>query len=564
MVVALAIARYGVNFPYWDEWRTPGFLWMFRYYEGGIDFADFFELHNESRKVFPRAVFFALEAVTGTWDPKAAMWGSFGLAIATALALGSLTRRTLARPVLRRGCSLAIALLAFSPVQYENQLWGIQLCTYLSAAAMVGAVVLTRQAIAFPVRFWGCAALCTVAVFSFANGLLSWGVVAIALFSEAMPRRELLHQRWRWVLAWGAIALAEAIAYFRDYAKPDGHPALSESLGMPLKTLHYFLVFLGNPFGDRNVQTATHVGVFVMVAGAGLTAFWIARGWRDGKLWVRAAPWLALGSYSAASGAIAAAGRVSFGVDQALSSRYVTFSWFALLAIAQLAALVWETVPSLRKGWSWRGPVYMLLGIGLVLHLETAREALMEEAVPNYRDRLTGQACATLWPVAPAESCIERLVFPQPSFWAEFIFPAIDPQGLLATPAVRDPDPSQLAAESSERAGRMDRLAQLADDRYRVAGWAALPDRGEPADAVLVSYRQGDGRERAFALAWDRFEREGARPPFPFPCRQDCNLGWEVHFDRDRLPSGPVELRAWAYDAAARRTYPLSGRYRVD
>ena len=57
-----------IQIPFWDEWATPG-----REFEswcrGSFGLSDLLWQHNESRKFFPRLLYFAL-AMTGGWDVR--------------------------------------------------------------------------------------------------------------------------------------------------------------------------------------------------------------------------------------------------------------------------------------------------------------------------------------------------------------------------------------------------------------------------------------------------------------------------------------------------------------
>ena len=55
--------------PYGDEWWTPGGQ-IVSFFHGTLQFADLFQQHNESRKLFPNLFYLLMAAVTGRWDVK--------------------------------------------------------------------------------------------------------------------------------------------------------------------------------------------------------------------------------------------------------------------------------------------------------------------------------------------------------------------------------------------------------------------------------------------------------------------------------------------------------------
>ena len=89
----LAVWRYGVNVPYWDDWGFGDLL--IRWHTGRAGFLDLFEQQNESRPFFPRLLLLPMAAATG-WNLRYQMFASFAVACVTAFALVMLARRTLA------------------------------------------------------------------------------------------------------------------------------------------------------------------------------------------------------------------------------------------------------------------------------------------------------------------------------------------------------------------------------------------------------------------------------------------------------------------------------------
>ena len=87
-----------------------------------------------------------------------------------------------------------------------------------------------------------------------------------------------------------------------------------------------------------------------------------------------------------------------------------------------------------------------------------------------------------------------------------------------------------------------------------VRGWAVLPSRGEPADAVVLGYRPTSGGPAAVGLVlerevrWDVVSRLG-RPGY-------YAAGWSAELPAGAVPAGST-VAAWAYDGATGRAYRL-------
>ena len=92
-----------------------------------------------------------------------------------------------------------------------------------------------------------------------------------------------------------------------------------------------------------------------------------------------------------------------------------------------------------------------------------------------------------------------------------------------------------------------------------LTGWAVLPDRLEPADAVLLTCDDAQGVPSIVALI-EVIEKRAdvvaatGEPGF-------YRSGWRRIFSTRELPPGAI--KAWAYDAERRRAWRLPGEVRM-
>lgn len=332
------VVRHWVDVPYGDQWELPTDIRQI--HSSGLDLPDLWRQHNEHRILFPRVAMLVLAWPT-EFDSRAQMTLSLVLAFAVLVLTVQLLRRTFAD--LPRGGVVATAVVTaavlFSPMQYENWLWGFQISWFMNVLGVVaGAAVLTlwpRQR--RPLEPVLLAAACALlAQYSLANGTMAWLCLA-PLF--------LVGDRYRRLLPlWGGIGAVSTAAYFLGYSKPPGHPPLTEIFRHPVEGVRYVCLFLGRTvFVDRDVGVA--VGALLLACFLGMC---LAIGLRRRDLWPLAAPWICIAAYVLCSAASAATGRAGFGIGQAAASRYTTISLLFLLATLVLATLMIRQVPAVH------------------------------------------------------------------------------------------------------------------------------------------------------------------------------------------------------------------------
>src|ERR1700730_10878065 len=124
LLVAALVFRYAVNVPYWDEWEFASILQAYR--NGTLGIGDFWAQHNEHRIFFPNLAMFGL-AMLSHWDTRVLMAFSLLVAAASFGLLFGLLRRTIRGLWPLALTAALVSLVFFSPVQWENWLWGWQI-----------------------------------------------------------------------------------------------------------------------------------------------------------------------------------------------------------------------------------------------------------------------------------------------------------------------------------------------------------------------------------------------------------------------------------------------------
>jgi hypothetical protein len=330
-LVRLCLMRV-VDLPLWDEWALLPRLDHLS--TGALTVSDFWGQHNEHRPAFPIAVLLILARLTG-WDTR---WESaINMAALVAIfAVYIAYLRTAWRA--HGGAPLwlvpTFSLLLFSPVQWENFIWGWQFTLMLCAlASTVAAYVAARES--RHGRFGGAMACAVVATFSFAAGLSLWAVHAAGTWIAGGPRRAARVAIW---IGAGAITYA---AYFQDFHR--WQPPMIENF-RSLHAIRTYVQFvftqLGTPIAGYDARLAALAGAAALAAFVGLAIH--LRHLRDDPVYLFP---LLVGLPSVATAAISGVGRAFLGVEHAMSSRYTTLTLPLWCAVISLAVLWRSTAP---------------------------------------------------------------------------------------------------------------------------------------------------------------------------------------------------------------------------
>jgi hypothetical protein len=549
--IGVAIRVYGVDVPVWDEWNLA--VLFDKLAHSTLTLGDLFAQQNEYRQFFPNLIFLALAKLT-SWDVRYGMFISFLLAGLVAYNIYRLGELTLRCGRTGRLCLFAAAcLLLFSPAQYENWLEGQQLIYFIPAVCLTTGL---RLAYTNKLRPWTklllCAVLATVATFSAANGLLCWLLLPCALARHA-PFARPLHKR-AWLLLWLAGCALCVGLYFHGYQQPLQHPSLLYSLAHPRTALVYLLTLLGGPFGMGHLRTSVLAGVSVLALSA--------LAWRSCKRGAHGAAeetgrmlgWVLLGAYTLLTAGLITAGRAGFGVEQALSSRYTTYTLFLPLALVYLSqcASVVAHVP--------RATPALLLCALLLLHVPIYLLGIRRMSV-MHATQVHAKACVLLVNVV-ADDCRAQ-VYPDPAQLRQ-LAGTLDRLGYLRPPLLTSNQLRDIVATDArapETYGTFTQLAPSGVDEYTATGLAVLPERGRAADAVLLAREGVEHEPSVFAVAALESQRDLVSALLRRGTYGDTH--WHKTFSVRDFPVSTSTITAWAFDAHTGKAYRLAGAYVV-
>ncbi len=549
------IQRYGVDIPFLEQWNVAVFFEQLS--QGSLAPADLFAQQNEYRQFFPHVLIVVLGWLTN-WNVKYELFIIFLFACIISLSiyrLGGLTLHGVSR-VRRVAVFFLSNLLIFSPMQYENWLYGIQIVYLMPIACIVVGVLVAYTGASAKVKFLICACLSVISSFSAPNGLLSWVVLLPPLLLTA-PRPDATERKWL-VIGWTTCMALSVAVYFYGYQAPPSHPTSTETFQHPLRMVLYFFSFLGTPLWAGTLWVTAGAGVLLTFV-YGLVCFWLWKNRSDRALIVRSAGWLMLGAFSLLTGVLVTYGRSGFGLRESETARYIAFSLYLAVAVAHLAPLISFRSKDQADRLPFGKLASRLAVVGLMLALAAQARlypigtlAMMSKWIEHKHEK----ACLLFVNVLHGDCLSERALSPD---ILKHRANALNKMGYLR-PGLMTGDSLQDIEGVQGEAGAFEELVDEGDGSFSAVGWARLPGSETPADAVLLASEKSDGDPVVFRLseanAWKDYSvmrlKELVSP----------DLRWRARFSTADLPGDPLTITAWSFDAETGKAYRL-GRPRL-
>ena len=561
VLVACLIAAFGVDVPLWDQWDATFPLFQ-KCADGTLGPGDFLHRHNEHCIFFPKLLMYGLGRLTH-WNIWAEMAVTWLLAWAGLLALWRLARVTAGNLFQNGPAVLCTGLLIFTPLGVENWLFGFQIGLLLPLACFTLGLA-TGGTTRYPWNFLMTTALGVICTMSIASGFTCWLLFAPLL---CLPD---LRFNWRqtkagWLI-FAAGFIASTLVAFHGEAGSGAIPVAPRTFAHPLQCAVFFLAFLGSPFGQGtpfDPVAVSAIAGFLLAAGfvCATAYFWCWR--RDRGLLKRALPWLMCAGIAFGHAVLITIGRSGLGMDQAIVSRYVVFCVPLSVSLVFLA-------PMACRHWASRGaasqPFYRGAGMGLsalaggfaVLYLLGNLVCLGEWRARQHIG-LAAKAAVTfinviddpVWMAGNVEISPET-TRPKAN--------ALDRWSYLRPALVRSKNLQSIASVNpvpGDRYGAIQQSGSAGSGRFGLIGWAALPERNRPADAVLLTCDSPAGEPLVFSVAVVGLQQ--TEVPARIKASGLAETGWGKEFPTAILPPGRQILRAWAFDFKTGRAYALQG-----
>lgn len=534
IALGILLYLYGVDVPFWDQWSILGLAEAFRLHI--LTFGELFAQYNEHRLFFPRVLLLGIDALAhgNVKYELAALWLLAAVVLVNVYRLARLTLQGTAVRFLT-GTFLA-SLLIFSPIQYQNWLWGMQVDMLLPMACLSTALVVLYSNLGPWVKLAIAGALATVAGYSYLNGLSCWVLLIPAMLQQFKNKPTKVRAASIWI----ALAVVNLVAYFHDYRFLGSRPEFSDLLAHSELVIISFLGFLGAPLsfgtGINEERLAHFIGAVIVLLAALVGLKFIGSRRRPGMIW-RCLPWLTIGAYALATALIVTLGRATSSPQRLLESRYTSFSVYLFVALIFLFPILFappEAPPPGWKRWSVEATVILIL----ILQFFTSLYAI-GQMMETRTDRLESKACLAFFNLIDDPCQTQRLDW-DPMLLKQRV-QSLERLDFFHPPLLQSHDLRLVAASadpSSKQYGVFESLTNAGSGFYRASGSAA-------ADAIVLSYLRADGALVAFAMVdWMK-----ASP-----------AGWEKWF---QLPPGADRIQAWAYNARAGRAFLLFGEQRI-
>lgn len=571
------IFKYSVNVPFGDQWNSPGDAFE-GIYRGTFSIADLFSQHNEHRIFFPRLIFITLAYLTH-WDTRYEVLLTFLLACITSLNIYHLTRLSIgSNQLLVAVLAFVSNLLIFSPIQYENWLWGFQSILLFPMFYITSCLLVLESRLPTGIKLLSCTGLSIASSFSLSNGLFCW-VAFLAGFIFSSNWTQLKRKR-KFLLFWFSGFLSTLIFYFYKYQKPANHPSLEVVIDNPYKAIAYFFSFLGSPLTTFNTKLSESFGFALFSIFFVLCLCTAYRFCKDGSFIYRTKNWLIIGLFVLASAAATTISRSGFGVEQALAARYTSFSVYLIVSVIHLSAIIAINFAHPQQTIKWMNDNHppsphislrdaqlrlfsaviltgLITSISIFSLLSAASSIQFMQAM--WRDRLYAKTCLTFVTFVD-DTCITESLFPDANFLKARAEVAesmgfIEPD--LAQTAELDKT-TTIHRSNPQEYGFFDGLTPSGGDRYVATGWAILPYKDQPANAVLLTYKQGREKPTIFAVAPVRIPRPNLKEEDAY-----LNSGWGTTFSTKALPSGDLRIDAWAFDIDSNSAYKLKKAHKL-
>ncbi|MCX6006870.1 MAG: hypothetical protein NTZ34_06375 [Chloroflexi bacterium] len=327
VIAFLFIARYGVNVVFGDQWDFVP-LWD-KFYSGTLSFNDLTIQINEHRALVYYVIMLMLGSITH-WNNVAEMFFSWVLLCLICFVIYKIYTRSCGTSWAVAARFIPVTWMMFNLLQFESLLSGIQIACYIMILSFLLAVYLLQTSRGLDWRFFIAVFCGVIGAYSLANGLLIWIIGLFQLLfiwvaADAASKKVYLIS----LMVWSAFTVAIYFLYFWSYQKPVGTPSLLYFVQQPLIAVAYGLAAIGSLFGINHTYIAIAAGLLLVVLYTGVAIIIL----KDLKVKLPQLPCLALILFTGGSVLLLVLSRSGFGIEQALSSRYISFTVIGIIGL---------------------------------------------------------------------------------------------------------------------------------------------------------------------------------------------------------------------------------------
>jgi hypothetical protein len=347
LIITGLLIKYGVNVPVTDQYEL---IPLFQKQDNGtLGIKDLWQQHNEHRIFFPNILLFLLAQITH-WNIRAEIATSLILSFIAFCLLAWLILKTIEGQRAQIAGIFLSGLWFFSPVQWQNWLWGWQVEWFLCICASIAVfitLVKSSQTQKISLYFICAILLSIITSYSLASGLFIWVAGLTYLLLCRSPFNK--------ILVWLASAAVCYLIYFYGYKAPSHEGPLSAIINHPIAFIRFFFAFLGRPISSEP-YAAVLSGVVLLTTFFVLVTILYRK-----NLLARYAIWLSICVYVLFAGIAISSGRIDLGIINALSSRYTAFSLLFIISFTIIISdIIFHYVP-------WRKLKLNPVSVGIIL-----------------------------------------------------------------------------------------------------------------------------------------------------------------------------------------------------
>jgi hypothetical protein len=354
------------------------------------------------------------------------------------------------------------------------------------------------------------------------------------------------------------LAAAAAIRfYFVGYRRPPSHPEFASLQDRAVDLGNYFILWIGSYFASDYVAPfiagIVALGLFAVVGVGTLIFLFRTKEWRTFY------PWGLIGIYAVLTAVITAFGRLGFGVQQALDSRYTAFSLFFYLALVGGSFALY--CAHIRKGPTARA-CFLTHAAGLAIIAAVCWMACYQKGVallPHHREYRVKLLDALKWmDVIPDNPDLE-LICPS----AEVLrrrARTLAEHGVLRVPFIKGPLAAQVRqspASTSGSAGRIETCVFDSNGSLLITGWAWLPGKNQRADYVVMGCKDAAGKFKPISVFNPGVPHEYLPERAQLPEIERVGF-FSRTVSSANLPAGDVAIEGWAVDLKEQKAWPLA------
>ena len=321
LYIEVAIVFNAVNLPYQDSWSLVPVFQAIHHNEILRAFTLLWHQHNEHRVFFPNLVSVLVALIT-KWNQPLEMVLDALIALMYFIILSWFINKATANRIIKLIAMAITSLIIFSPIQWENWLWGWQIEWFMCILLGIASLTLLDYRIKFISKnksYALAALLCFIASFSLGNGLVFWitGLISLVI-NKHSPKK---------VYLWISGFVLSLSLYLYNYTFLSGGN-LHQNI---ISYLEFFLGYIGAPFSSQHAGMAITLGLIILSI-SGLLLYKAIK--IDGlSLRLFTIP-IGLIVFVIISDVLTAHARLGiFGINGALASRYTSVSLLYIVAI---------------------------------------------------------------------------------------------------------------------------------------------------------------------------------------------------------------------------------------